>query len=173
MKWKHFSFLFFLFSYHLFCLTNNNIQEKDSISFYSNLAYYPKDPNSLTKAFIFFNKKKEESLLLKDTLSTIRHLRQIASIEFKLGDYYGSEITLVEAINLLDHLKVNEFANNIKVHIYNQLGRTNKELLNYELSLNYYDKALSFAKKRINIVIINNNIALVYRDQKNLSLIHI
>lgn len=164
---KYLSFLFFLFSSYCFCSTNHSIQEKDSLSYYYNLANHPKTPSSLTKAYVFFNKKKEESIFLKDTLSTIKHLRQLAIIKFELGDYYNSETTVVEAIRLLDHLKNRSFVDKSKVGLYNELGRINKELLNYPMALKYYDKALNLVKSKINNNIINNNIALVYIDQKN------
>lgn len=163
---KYLSFLFFLYSTYCFSVINTRAQDRDSLYYYYNLANTPKTPLSLTKAYVFFNKQKKESVILKDTLSTIKHLRQIAIIKYNLGDYYGSETTIVEAISLLDALKNSSFKNESRVGLYNQLGRINKVLLNYETALKYYDKALRIAKSKISISVINNNKALVYIEQK-------
>ncbi len=165
MKYQYLSFLFFLSLSYCFCL--NNRQEQDSLAYYSKLANAPKTPSSLAKAYVFFNKKKEESLLSKDTVSTINHLRQIAIIQYKLGDYYGSETSVVKAISLLDALKKNEFTSESKVGLYNELGGINRESTNYIDALKYYDKALNFATSRLHINIINNNKALIHIEQKN------
>ncbi|MDD7887110.1 ATP-binding protein [Flavivirga sp. 57AJ16] len=151
-------------------MSNTRPYQKDSLRYYYNLANTPKTPSSLAEAYLFFNKQKEESLLLKDTLSTINHLRQIAIIQFKLGDYYGSETSVVSALGLLDLLKNNKPDNENKVGLYNQLGRINKELLDYDTALKYYNEALKFAHSKANINIIKNNKALIYIDQSHFAL---
>ncbi|GAB1856194.1 hypothetical protein MHTCC0001_10290 [Flavobacteriaceae bacterium MHTCC 0001] len=170
MKYKYLSFLFF-FVLGSYCYCSVNIfQEKDSLSYYSNIANHPKEPSSLTKAYIFFKKQKEASITSKDTLATIRHLRQLAIIEFELGDYHGSETSAVKAIQLLDNLRTTNFNDLDKVGLYNDLGRINKELLDFEASLKFYDKALKLAIDKTSIIIINNNKALLYIDQKKYQL---
>lgn len=165
------SFLFFIFCNYAFCKANlNNAQKKDSLQYYYSLANNPKTSLDLANAYVFFNKKKEESIKRNDTITTINHLRQLAIIQNELGDYYGCETTIVLALKYLDALKVNEFSTQSKVGLYNQLGRLYLELLDYEASLKYFNEGLKITKSKDNINIIKNNMALVYMKQLNFEL---
>ncbi|WP_338357071.1 ATP-binding protein [Yeosuana marina] len=165
MKIVLISFLFFIVKTN-FCYTNNrNYQKNDSLSYYYQVANNPKGSSNLSDAFRFFNLKKKESLKSKDTLSIIYFLRQIAIIQYKLGDYHGSEVSVVEALKYLSNDK--ESPNNIenKVGLYNQLGRIYMELSDYETAIKYFNTALSFTNNESDINIINNNKALIYISQ--------
>jgi signal transduction histidine kinase len=111
----------------------------------------------------FYVQKKEQSSKAKDTLNTIYFLRQIAIIQNNLGDYFGSESTAVEAIALLDKLVVNELTTEARSALYNQLGRINKALFNYDVALNYYNKALALSVDQNNSNIIQNNKFVIYK----------
>lgn len=166
------SFLFFIcynysFSYNNITLT---IQKTDSLAYYYNLANNPKTSNSLIKAYIFYNKEKDKSIAENNTFLVVKYLRQIAIIQFELGDYYGSENSIVEALNILPNINDDNFALNSKVGLYNQLGRVYMELLNYDSSLKYYDKALKIANNEHAINVIKNNKALIFIEQEKYKL---
>src|SRR5690606_36245066 len=169
MKQLLISFLFFVVCNNYGYCKNRPIsyQTCDSLSYYYYLVDNPKTSSSLTKAYVFFNKQIDKSLEQKDTISSINYLRLKAIIQNKLGDYYGSETTAVRALDLVEHLPVNDFTQESKMGIFNQLGRINSELLNYETALEYYNKALSIAQKPITASIIRNNIGLIYLEQLN------
>lgn len=162
------SFLFFVFSCLTFGITKLNLlQEKDSLQYYASIVNKPASTLSLAKAYQFFNKQKDASIKSHDTMKAIGHLRQLAIIQHELGDYYGCETNIVFALKLLDGLKVSEVTNESKVGLYNQLGRVNMILLNYNNALNYYNKGLKLTKLPTYINIIQNNMALVYIEQLN------
>ena len=170
MKIVLISFLFFIVNTD-FCYTNNrNYQKNDSLSYYYQIANNPKGSSNLSDAFRFFNLKKKESIKSNDTLSIIYFLRQIAIIQYKLGDYHGSEVSVVEALKYLSNDK--ESPNNIenKVGLYNQLGRIYMELSDYETAIKYFNTALSFTANESDINIINNNKALIYISQNKYEL---
>ncbi|WP_370477230.1 ATP-binding protein [Tamlana flava] len=167
MKYN-FSFLLFLGLVFLSHATESNlIQNKqiDSIQYYFNLANNPKDETSLPKAFDFFNKRKQESIRNNDSIATIKYLRQQAIIQYELGDYYGSESTAVEALQHLKGYPDNDFAIFSKIGLYNQLGRTYMELMDYDAALYQFNKGLKLAEAGEYINIIKNNIALVHIER--------
>ncbi|GGK16666.1 hypothetical protein GCM10007962_08690 [Yeosuana aromativorans] len=171
MKIALISFLFFIVKTD-FCYANINrsYQVKDSLSYYYQVANNPKNSSNLSDAFRFFNLKKKESLKANDTLSIIYFLRQIAIIQYKLGDYHGSEVSVVETLKYLSKDKESPSINEHKVGLYNQLGRIYMELSDYETAIKNFDTALSFTDNESEINIINNNKALIYISQNKYEL---
>ncbi len=157
-----------LFLYSISCFANEKstfIQKNDSLSYYSDLANNPKSNNSLTDAYMFFKNEKDKSVIDKDTFSTVNYLRQIAIIEYELGDYYSSENSIVKALSYLTINFDNDFSTKSKVGLYNQLGRIYMVLLDYSSALKYFNEGLKLAESEENINIIKNNKALVYIEQ--------
>ncbi|NMH87651.1 tetratricopeptide repeat-containing sensor histidine kinase [Flavivirga algicola] len=161
MKYLTVSFLFFCFGLNEFSSAITHSQQIDSLSYYYKIANNPTTDSSLIKAYAYFKQKKNESIKSNNALSTIYYLRQIAIIQNELGDYFGSEISVVEALKLLGSVKD---YNNVgdKIGLYNQLGRIYMELLDYEGAIRYYDEGLKIAKLKSHVNIIQNNKALVY-----------
>lgn len=162
MKYFVVSFLFFCFINNGFSTVIVNSRQIDSLNYYSEMANNPKTNSSLTKAYVYFERKKKKGIELNDTKAVIYHLRQIAIIQNKLGDYFGSEISVVEALKLLESVKEPKYAMNNRIGLYNQLGRIYMQLLDYEGAIKYFDKGLKIAKLKNDINIIQNNKALVY-----------
>ena len=167
MKQLLISFLFFLF-FNISFGDNEHLQKQDldSVNYYYYETNNPKTTSSLSKAYIFYKNEANKYISLKDTLQAIRNLRMKAIIEYKLGDYYACETTAVATLNLIKNLPKSDFTTESTVGIYNQLGRIHMELLDYNSSINYYNKALKIAKKQSNVNIIKNNIGLVYIEQQ-------
>lgn len=167
MKYLYLSFLFFLFSFIGFTTPNFNVnQDQDSLGYYNDMGKDPVKSTSLSR-YQFYVRKKEESIRAKDTTSTIYYLRYIAIIQNNLGDYYGSEASAVEALQLLDHQKVNPATTEARVALYNQLGRINRALFNYNIALEYYNKALALSDNQNYKNIIQNNKFLIYTELKD------
>ncbi|APY12107.1 hypothetical protein BWZ22_13085 [Seonamhaeicola sp. S2-3] len=156
-----------------FCVLNLGVyaknkevkQQVDSVSYYSNLANNPKNNESLVRSYVFFKKEFIKNIGLKDTISAINNLRQLAIIQFSLGDYYGSETNNVHALEFLEKINDKNFSSESKVGIYNQLGRVYYNLLEYDEAIKYYKKALKYTKNQNYINIIKNNIGLIYIDK--------
>ncbi|WP_303318582.1 tetratricopeptide repeat protein [Flavivirga abyssicola] len=162
MKYITFSFLFFCLGVSGFSNTIINSQQIDSLNYFFHMANSPKTDSCLTKAYIYFEQEKKKSIASNNIMSAIYHLRQIAIIQNELGDYFGGEVSVVEALKLLESVKESEDVVNHKVGLYNQLGRIYMALLDYDEAIKYYDKGLKIAKLEKDINIIQNNKALVY-----------
>lgn len=160
------SFLFLLIA-----LFNANVSVSaqsvnDSTSYYKKILLNPKAKNDLTKAYSFFEDRIKENLQKADTLSAIRNLRSFAINQYKLGLFFESEISSVKSLRLVDGLPINEETNEVKSGVYNQLGKIYRVLKNEDQALEYYNKALYFAKAVRDSITIINNKANIHRDQK-------
>ena len=137
---------------------------------FGKLADYNRYNDSVFKAYKYYQEHKILSLKVKDSLSAIRDLRFIASIQNKLGLLNESEVSVVEAISLLDGLKQDKTTLEPRTGLYNHLGIIYKELGNYDRALEMYNKLLKLTKDTLHVNIIHNNIANVYKAQKNYEL---
>ncbi|MFD0835616.1 ATP-binding protein [Mariniflexile aquimaris] len=140
-------------------------QEKDSLYYYFSIAQKPDSALNLSKAYQFFNRKKDAFIKNHDTINAINHIRGLAIAQNELGDYYGCETTIVLGLKLLNGLKDSKFTNESKIALYNELGRIYMILLNYDDALSYFEKSLKITQNPIYINIIQNNMALVYIEQ--------
>ena len=137
---------------------------------FKKLADYNRYNDSVFSAYKYYQEHKILSLKVKDSLSAIRDLRFIASIQNKLGLLNESEVSAVEAISLLDGLKQDKTTLEPRTGLYNHLGIIYKELGNYDRALEMYNKLLKLTKDTLHVNIIHNNIANVYKSQKNYEL---
>jgi len=168
MKYTTITFLFFYSFISCIYNINDSFQDQsiDSLRHYHNLANYPKTSYDLPKAYKFYINLKNENLRKKDTLQAVQNLRQIAIMQNNWGDYYASESSTVEALKLLDNLHLNDSTiTEVKLGLYNQIGRVSHASLKYDSAIDYFNKGLKIASFPEDISTINNNKALVYRDQ--------
>ena len=92
-------------------------------------------------------------------------LNNMATIQNRVKDYTGSELTTIKAIEILKPLN-----NYTQLYLsYNNLGVVTKGLKEYDRALEYYDMALAYQKqikeKNILNLDLQNNIGLVYQEQ--------
>ncbi len=120
------------------------------------LAQYYRLKNNYFQAINFYIFAKELNTSIGDTLGTVKSMRLISFIQKKLGDFNQSEITAIEALELLKKSKdkINKLA------IYNHLGITSKEQKNYKEARYWYGKALQIATDTIAILNLKNNKAV-------------
>jgi len=115
-----------------------------------------------TNAFYYFNKAKLLGDILNDKNKIIYSLMRMAQIQEAQSDFLGSETTATEAIS---HFQKDTDVS-YKINIYNQLGIIYLRLYNFEDALKYYKLSLLLTKDELAKAIINNNMALVYKDKK-------
>lgn len=148
--------------------TNSVAQSsKDSIGIYYQYIVAPQQPENLTAGLTFYLKKKQRDLIKKDTLNAIHDLRLLAIGEFKIGDYYKSENYIVEALGLINSMASHGTLIDEKVGLYNQLGRVYRASDNPTPAINSFNEALSIAQKTKDSIIILNNKANVFKDERD------
>src|SRR5690606_34252124 len=134
------------------------------------LATNPKNETDLSRAYDFYKRHKEQSLLLKDTLNAISDLRFMTSIQKNLGFLHDSEASATEALKLLDQIKTNESATEAKLGLYNHLGILHRSFYNYVRALDFYEMALKITKTPKDSMTLLNNKANIFIDQENYEL---
>lgn len=93
----------------------------------------------------------------------------IAVLQTNDKDYTGSEVTLFEAISILDEIPQTNEVRKYKAYIYNSLGIVFNELGQFEESVRYHQIALDLKKSlngdfRRSIALSENNLAFAYKN---------
>lgn len=143
-----------------------SILKKTDNFFYSQATKY-RDLEKLDSAFLYFSKAKEIFSKQKDSLGIAKCLINMSTISYKNGDFFGAQELSLEAIPSLNHEKKDH-------HIYiqsnyNELGLISERLERYEEALNFYQQCLPYATDGFTKLIVNNNLANVYRRLKDYS----
>ncbi|RTE52500.1 tetratricopeptide repeat protein [Arenibacter aquaticus] len=133
------------------------------------LAFFLEDNAVEDSAYYHFSQAEKIFRALNDTYSAARILYNMATIQANVKDYTGSEITTIQAIELLKPLDkpYNLFL------CYNNLGSVTNALNEYDRALEYYEKALFYLEKskmdssgRLQSI-AHNNIGMVYHQKGN------
>ncbi|MEO8934788.1 MAG: tetratricopeptide repeat protein [Xanthomarina sp.] len=144
----------------------------DSAMFYYHKVINPDSKADLLQAFVFYRNKKEDDLKQLDTLNAIYSLRQIAIIQKKLGVFYDSETSAIEALSLAEKLPLNMLTKESKAGIYNHLGQVYSRVKDYDNAIFYYQKALALAETKVQELILRNNIAYAQLNQNHFEIAH-
>jgi signal transduction histidine kinase len=114
------------------------------------------------RAFYYYNEIKSNSDVNKDQEKIIYSLLKIAIIQQIQGDYASSETSATEAIPFFQK-ETNLY---YKCAVYNILGINYENLYDYDNAIYYYNQALKHAVDELQKIVLQNNIAVVYLDQK-------
>ena len=122
----------------------------DKIKFYSDSAYY------------YYNKSKNNFLTIKDSSQIGRRLLNMAYVQQSNSDFFGSKETITDALRYLLPDKDAKYI----ASAYNVLAISNKNLLNNEDAIKYYEKAIANTKSNIDRLVYKNNLSIVYIKNK-------
>ncbi|PHR15127.1 MAG: ATP-binding protein [Aequorivita sp.] len=168
MKKNQLSFLyFFILGLFLFPKLSFSQQSKDSVALLYQAIVSPNSSSNISQAINFYSHKKEEDLKQKDTTAAIIDLRLIAMGEFKIGNIYDSESTVVKALNLIDSYSKKDTLIENRKALYNQLGQIYRELNDYNKAIEIYNLSLSYSTSFSDSITLINNKANVYKDLGN------
>ncbi|MFT3822856.1 MAG: tetratricopeptide repeat protein [Chitinophagaceae bacterium] len=111
-------------------------------------------------AYYYYNKVTIGS---RDSLQIAKAYNNMGAIQADAGDYFGSIESLLMTLNYLD--KKAEKDQYTLLSTYNELGSNNLKLKNYDVALQYFDRAYPLIKDDFTKSIVLNNKALVYQKQ--------
>ncbi|MEM0577162.1 tetratricopeptide repeat-containing sensor histidine kinase [Flavobacterium polysaccharolyticum] len=114
-------------------------------------------------AYYYYNQIRTQSSTKTEGDKIVYSLLKMAAIQQTQGDYVGSEATATEALPFFQKNTEAQY----KVAIYNTLGINYKNLFDYANAIQYYQKASALADTPLQKAIIQNNIAVVYMEQKH------
>ncbi|TDN87431.1 hypothetical protein DET49_112121 [Salegentibacter sp. 24] len=162
---------------------HNRLDEYDSALFFADslerLATFRKDTNWIALAFyrkavinrhldnqeaVFKNafEARKQYLQLGDSTKAARRSLEMAIAQSRMQDYIGSQESATEALRYLNEVEDSQYlssAHNIIAITYNNQGF-------YDDAIKEYKEALRYAQNLEDSLIYQNNIGLVYQDQK-------
>lgn len=116
------------------------------------------------KAYEFYHDSETIFEGQNDSLRTAYNQLKMAEIQQIYNDYYGSEEIITETLTLLENGK--EESRPYLFEAYNKLGISYTGLKNYDEAIRYYKKAEQTTQDTLGKKIIENNIALIYLEEK-------
>jgi signal transduction histidine kinase len=152
---------------------DNSEEAKDTlntIKAYTYLGDYYESQGVLDSSFQFYKKTEKMYEDLGDNLNWGRALINKANLQFKAGDFFGSEQSVINALRII---KGENKVNNILYDSYNLLGMIYVELGEYENSFRFHSKALILSEDEIIPKVFQskattyNNIGFLYLNSKN------
>ncbi len=139
---------------------------KDSIcrsSLHWDLGDFYKNRAIRDSAFYHYNEANKIYTRLGDDFSSGRVLSAMARVQNEIGEYTGSEITTIKAIEKLKPLKQYK----LLMNCYSNLGDVTKWLNEYDRSLEYYEESLVYLRKAnmgaLRELSYKNDLGLVYQ----------
>ena len=114
-------------------------------------------------AYYYYNQIRTQSNTKTEGDKIVYALLKMAAIQQTQGDYVGSEASATEALPFFQKNTETQY----KVAIYNTLGINYQHLFDYANAIRYYQKASALADTPLQKAVIQNNIAVVYMEQKH------
>lgn len=137
---------------------------------YTYLGDYYESQAILDSSFQFYYKAEKMYEKLGDNFKLGKILISKATLQFKAGDFFGSEQTVIKALRII---KGEKGINNILYDAYNLLGLVYNELDEHETAITYHNKALLISDDEIIPKVFQskattyNNIGLLYLNLNN------
>lgn len=113
----------------------------------------------MDSAFIYYNKVTKES---KDSFLVAMAYSNMSNIQQDAGDFFGTQESALAGIRLLNEDSSQLYA---KGSLYNNMGRSNVGLKNYNEAIRYYDSAIKVQPQKEYQNIYLNNIAVALREK--------
>ena len=127
-----------------------------------NIGNYYFEKSSYDSAYIEYSRSKNLAISVKDFKRASSCMANMAIIQSTVGDFYGSEQTSVEGLEIVPLTE-----NGIRLSLYNNLGVVSDELGEYDDAVHWYFEALKLSKDSLQKLVFNNNIGLVYKNKGN------
>lgn len=143
-------------------IVKNNVNLKGKTFF--KLGNYFNKLNKKDSAYFYFFMAKKSFLQTTDSLQTANALINLAIIESDFGSYSTSDSIAVESLRYLN--RDNE---SVIAKTYNCLAINSKKRDLFEDAISYYKKASDLSNSKNSIIKYKNNIANVYKEQKEYS----
>lgn len=125
--------------------------------------YYYYSTSKKDSAFIYFNEVTKTS---KDSLLIATSYGYLAEMQFEVGDFVGVQESALAAIPLVDGSQDSAQRYCI-ASLYNNLGRRDVGLKNYDQAIEYYNRAVKAVPNISYQNIYRNNIAVALREKGN------
>lgn len=164
-------FLFYSEQYDKFHIENENllritdsiddVYHKGKIN-YLNAYYFDKVKIDKQRAFYFYNESKNDFLKISNSSEAAKKLLNMAYIQRNMGDYFGSEETITQAIPLFKEENDKKYL----ASSYNVLATNLRQQYNYIDSEFYFSKAIKTTDIEKDKLIYLNNLSALYIESE-------
>ena len=150
----------------LLCNKAFSQHKTDSLSYYTRAIEKVTSEETLAKAYQYLIEHLEIKKKQNNKLGIAYDLYFLARIDYKVGFYDDSEVSAVEALKILDGLKVNDYNTKLKTGVLNLLGQVYNQKNMFDKANETYLKALSITSTSRDSLVLYNNISNIYKNQK-------
>lgn len=150
----------------LLCNKAFSQHKTDSLSYYTRAIEKVTSEETLAKAYQYLIEHLEIKKKQNNKLGIAYDLYFLARIDYKVGFYDDSEVSAVEALKILDGLKVNDYNTKLKTGVLNLLGQVYNQKNMFAKANETYLKALSITSTSRDSLVLYNNISNIYKNQK-------
>jgi len=126
------------------------------------LAHNFNEQQQLDSAYYYFELAKEQYLSDNDSIRVAECLLHIAAFEYKQGDYYGAQETVLGALPYLKDDKDSQ--DPLRSYAYNLIANAADDLAQFEQAIPYYEQAIHYSTDSLNTLIYKNNLAVCLRN---------
>ena len=150
----------------LLCSKAFSQHKTDSLSYYTRAIEKVTSEETLAKAYQYLIEHLEIKKKQNNKLGIAYDLYFLARIDYKVGFYDDSEVSAVEALKILDGLKINDYNTKLKTGVLNLLGQVYNQKNMFDKANETYLKALSITSTSRDSMVVYNNISNIYKNQK-------
>ncbi|PIB31674.1 hypothetical protein BFP78_07295 [Gaetbulibacter sp. 5U11] len=150
----------------LLCNKAFSQHKADSLCYYTRAIEKVTSEETLAKAYQYLIEHLEIKKKQNNKLGIAYDLYFLARIDYKVGFYDDSEVSAVEALKILDGLKINDYNTKLKTGILNLLGQVYNQKNMFDKANETYLKALSITSTSRDSLVLYNNISNIYKNQK-------
>jgi len=161
------------FNKTVYIVLENSESAKDTLNIikaYTYLGDYYDSQSILDSSFQFYYKAAKMYEKLGDNFNLGKTLINKATLQYKAGDFFGSEKSVIKVLQII---KGEKGINNILYDAYNLLGLIYNELGEYETATAYHNKALVISDDEIipkefqSRATSYNNLGFIYLNSQN------
>src|SRR5690606_6975207 len=114
-------------------------------------------------AYLYLNSAKENFLKTNDSINASKSLVNMAIIQSNQGDYSGSEVVAIQALDFIDDKENIPF----KSSVYNSLAISSDARNDHSEAIYWYRKALEETQDVYSRALYQNNLAVSYLFEQN------
>lgn len=120
------------------------------------------EKGQLDSSFYYFDKAKEQFMLVGDSVNVARCLIDMAINQYEWGDLFGAQETSLEARKYLNVENKNHLE--LLSSIYNTIANATDEMGDFEQAISYYNLAIQYSTDLENKLLYKNNLAVCLRN---------
>ncbi|MEJ5052674.1 tetratricopeptide repeat-containing sensor histidine kinase [Sphingobacterium sp. MYb382] len=144
------------------CSDRKPVETKPVNSEFQKKAISLLEKGQLDSSFYYFDKAKEQFILVGDSVNVARCLIDMAINQYEWSDFFGAQETSLEALKYLD--VKSKKSNELLASVYNTIANATDDMGQFEQAISYYNLAIQYSTNPENKLLYRNNLAISLRN---------